>query len=203
MIKKLVLALVLASNLAFLSNAIAGENPVEMLTGVTDAIIKNLNKNKVAIKKDSKLIYSFVNKIVVPHADFEEMAQWVAGRNAWTKASLEERKLFITEFKKLVVNTYGNALASFRDQKVKYLPLRGDISTKERVIVSSVIDGNNNDSIKVDYKLVNRNGDWLVYDIVIEGVSLIKGYQAQFSDNIRQNGLGPTIIKMREYNAQS
>ena len=178
-------------------------DPIALLQNITSTVIQELNAHQVEVDKNPKQIYKIVNTIILPHADFDEMAQWVAGREAWQKASPTLKEQFIVEFKQLVVNTYGNALAAYHDQKIEFLPIRGNFDAKSRVVVSSVIKEANKSPLRVDYKLIRKTQGWKVYDIVIEGVSLIKGYQAQFMDDIRAKGLAPTIQKITQKNSAS
>jgi len=124
------------------------------------------------------------------------MGRWVAGRNAWQKASPEVREKFIKAFKTVVVRTYATALLHYRNQTVEFLPSRESYEGQTRIKVSSLIKDVDKGSTRIDYYLIKHDSKWQVYDIIIEGVSLVKGYEAQYGDDIRAKGLESVIPKL-------
>lgn len=179
------------------ATAYALPEPVVMLDKVTRDVTHELNKKRNELERYPDRLYGMVNHLVLPHVDFEEMARWVAGRNAWQKADANLQRQFVDAFKTLVVRTYASALLSYTDdQTIEFLPLRQDIANKQRIQVESVIKEPGKPPMRMDYRLIKQN-EWKVYDIIIEGVSLLKGYQSQYSDEIRTKGLPPVIKKMQ------
>ncbi|MDB6095736.1 MAG: transporter maintaining lipid asymmetry, periplasmic binding protein MlaC [Francisellaceae bacterium] len=184
----------------FMASLVHANEPKVLLESITTQVIEKLKVHKKEIKSNPTKVYAIVTSIILPHADFDEMSQWVAGRNVWSKATDAQKKRFISEFKILLVHTYSNALSSYDNQVIQFLPQRGSIENKKRVQISSIIRSDSKDPMRVDYKMVNKNGDWKVYDIIIEGVSLIQGYRSQFSEDIKSNGLEPVIEKLHTHN---
>jgi phospholipid transport system substrate-binding protein len=174
------------------TSVLATTDPVAFLRLVTDRIMEALEKNLDEIKRNDAKLYSIVDHLILPNVDFNEMAQWVAGRNAWQKAPEDLRIKFTNKLQNLVVKTYAKALRNYVGQQIEFKPIRGSAQQK-RILVLSLIKQINKPPIRLDYRLINENGEWKVYDLVIEGVSLLKGYQAQFSDTIQQRGLGAAI----------
>lgn len=195
------IGLILASshNIAFA----AQRDPIQKMEGVTSQVMGALRKNKAAIQHNPSKIYDVVDQYICPHVDFDEMAKWIAGRNAWRKASGSEKQAFVNEFKTLVVRTYATALNNYSDEQVKFLPQRSKGSKSgDRIQISSEIKRNSGESMRVDYRLVARGSDWRVYDLIIEGVSLLKGYRAQFSEDISHKGLSAVTSDIRAHNAK-
>lgn len=181
-------------------NMVIAEEPVPMLKGVTHAVLSQLRAHRSELKAHPDRIYRIAEHLIIPHVDFIEMGRWIAGRNAWSKASESEQAAFISAFKTLVVRTYATSLLQYTDQTVEFMPAKA--SAKERMQVSSYIRGGDKGPIKIDYRLIKQEEKWLVYDIVIEGVSLLKGYQAQFSDLARQQGLGAVTQRIKGHNTK-
>ena len=165
------------------------EKPEVMLQHVTQQMLDALRENESLLKTNPEKIVDLVDDILVPHFESQDMAKWVVGRNAWLQASSDQRKQFTDEFKVLLIRTYATTLTAYTNQTVIYLPVRGDYTTKKRIQVSSIIRDPGKESIKIAYRLVQRDNQWKVYDIIIEGVSLLKGFQSQFSPDIQQYGL--------------
>lgn len=190
-----VLAVIDPSNAAIAT--VSTEDPIKMLHGVTSNVLIALKQNKNP--SDVKGMYKLVDKYVIPYVDFNEMSEWVAGRNAWSKASEENRQEFVKAFKILVVRTYATALNNYTNERVEFSQQTPDLS-KNRIQISSVIERQGKENIRLNYRLVKHNNKWYVYDVIIEGVSILQGFQAQFSNKIRQQGL-PTVTKqIQEHN---
>jgi phospholipid transport system substrate-binding protein len=177
------------------------QNPVEMLESVTNRVLAELKSHQAIIKANPKKIYDVVNFIVLPHVDFVEMAKWVVGRNAWKAADTATKKEFVQAFKTMIVRTYARSLLEYTDQTIEFLPLRETLGSQPRIQVASVIE-DNGQTTHIDYYLLRESEDWKIYDIVIEGVSLIQGYRAQFADDVRQGGVAAVLEAVRRHNQE-
>lgn len=186
-----------------LSVAQAKEGPEKLLDRVTQEMIDSLKRHDAELKKDPELIYKIVNKIIVPYIDWPAMSGWVVGRQAWGSASESQRNDFIQEFKTLLIHTYASTLRAYNDQVVDYLPIRGGVQGKTRVVVSSLIKEPGRQPIRVTYRMADKGDTWKVYDISIEGVSLLKGFQSQFSNEIQQGGIEKLLQRLRKHNEKS
>lgn len=180
-------------------NATAAEDPIVMLKGVTDRLMNVLRQNQEVLKSNPGRIYGIVNQYVLPYVDFEEMSKWVVGRNAWNEATPDVRNAFIKEFRTMVVNAYAKSLLSYSDQTIEFLPERK--SSEGRVQVSSVIKDGGQGNLRIDYRLVQSSGSWKVYDIIIEGVSLMQGYRAQFAEDVNSGGLDALVERLQRHNS--
>lgn len=177
----------------------AKESPDAMLKNVTQNLITELRQQDKSVRQNPAHIYDIINRILVPHVDWEAMAQWVIGRSAWTQATPAQRKAFAKEFRDLLIRTYASTLRAYNNQTIEYLPIRGGVQGK-RVQISSTIKEPGREPIRVTYRLADKGADWKVYDISIEGVSLLKGFQAQFAPEIRQSGLDALIQRLHQHN---
>lgn len=189
--------LMLLSTLSFAS---AKEPPDALLKRVTQELITQLRQDKVKTSTNSQQIYSIIDKILVPHVDWETMSQWVIGRDAWHKATPAQRKEFSEEFKDLLVRTYASTLKAYNNQTIEYLPVRGGMEGKSRVQISSYIREPGREPIKVTYRLASKEQQWKVFDITIEGISLLKGFQSQFAPEVRQGGVSGITKRLHQHN---
>lgn len=176
------------------------EAPDVVLKRVTQEMITALRNHDADLKSNPNHIYPIIDKILVPHIDWDAMAHWVVGRNAWDRASDGQRARFSKEFKDLLVRTYASTLRAYNNQTIEYLPVRGGSEGKSRVLVASLIRESGREPIKVTYRMAKKGDAWLVYDITIEGVSLLKGFQSQFAQEVQQKGIDALSDRLHQHN---
>ncbi|MCW9023587.1 MAG: ABC transporter substrate-binding protein, partial [Gammaproteobacteria bacterium] len=105
----------------------AGVAPDTLVKNTTNNMLAALTERKEELKQNSTLIYDLVGEIVLPHFDFIRMSRWVLGKN-WDDASKEQKLRFIRAFRTLMVRTYAVALLDYTDQKINFMPLRGELN---------------------------------------------------------------------------
>ena len=182
----------------FSINSIAALGPEDLVRKTAEDVLFAIKADEEIQKGNKEKIYKLAEEKILPNFDFEKVARLVLGR-AWRSASDEQKKEFIVEFRTLLLKTYAVALSKYQDQKIEFKPTRMS-DTDEIVIVKSEIIQNGAQPIRVNYALSKRTGKWLVFDIVIEGVSLVTNYRSQFSSEIRRNGMDTLIKKLAKKN---
>ena len=160
-----------------------------------------LKQEKEVLETDSNRIYVLVDEIVLPHFDFEKMSRWVLGKH-WRKASAEEKSQFVNEFRTLLVRTYSRALMDNVDQQIDYLPLRADENATD-VTVNTEIPQESGFPIPISYSMYLKDGAWKVYDVNIDGLSLVGNYRTSFANEIRQGSIAELIKTLSERNSQA
>jgi phospholipid transport system substrate-binding protein len=130
--------------------------------------------------------------IIFPKFNFLEMGKRSLGSKRWKERSPEERKVFIDVFGKLLENSYANKLESYHDEKINYVD--EIVKGKYAMVKTEVI--RKNGTVNVDYKLIRGGGEWRVYDIVVEGVSMIKNYRSQFARIIHKDSFDTLMEKL-------
>ena len=172
-----------------------------------DALVKRTAEDVLAIVKTDKdiqagnqeKIYVLAEEKILPNFNFDRVSRLVLGKN-WTKATPEQKAAFQIEFRSLLLRTYATALSKYKNQTIDYKPLRmADGATIASVKTQILQQGGQ--PIEVDYSLAKEVDAWKVFDIVIEGVSLVTNYRSQFSTEVRQNGLDSLIKKLADKNA--
>ena len=182
----------------FSVNSIAALGPEELVKKTAEDVMSAIKSDHEIQKGNKEKIYKLAEEKILPNFDFEKIARLVLGR-AWRSASKEQKKGFIVEFRTLLLKTYAVALSKYKDQKIEFKPTRMS-EEDEIVIVKSEIIQSGTQPIRVNYALSKSSGKWLVFDIVIEGVSLVTNYRSQFSSEIRRNGMDTLIKKLAKKN---
>lgn len=171
----------------------AASEPLEQMKGSVDAILRIVREHKPA--DDGVLADSFRQQIidlVYDRFDFRAMSQLALARN-WKTISAKEQDHFVFLFAKLLENTYYDRINSYSGEEVVFKEQR---KKENKAMVSSVVVKNSTET-PVVYKLRNKNEKWLVYDVIIEGVSLVRNYRTQF-DSIIEKEKYPGLVKRLE-----
>lgn len=199
-VRRMIVSVVLA--LALQTPVAAGDDPgpEALVRQTSERMLTVLKEQHAVIKAEPARLYSLVDDIVLPHFDFERMARWVLGKN-WRQASPEQQQRFVVEFRNLLVRTYGTALLEYNDQEVRFLPLRMPEGAQE-VMVRTEIQKPGAMPIPISYSMYRRADGWKVYDVVIDGISLVSNYRTDFSAQIRSGGIDALIARIAERNAQ-
>lgn len=177
------------------------ENPVQFMNSVVVDVVNGVKLKHDLFSRDQQALHLFLNDKIAKHSDFDEISQWIAGRKAWGTAAPQTKKAFIDQLKSMIIRTYARAVNAYQDQQIEFKPLRNPTDLKKnRVLVQSTLIGDDQHRINIDYKLLRQGEVWKVYDIIIEGVSLVKGYEAQFSGLIKKEGLEAAVVKIRMHN---
>ncbi|MFJ1268137.1 phospholipid-binding protein MlaC [Legionella lytica] len=180
-----------------LSPVIMAQNsPVPMLEQTANQIIATLKENKTNLKSNPGIIYTAVEKHLLPIVDVAGMSRSVLGRQAWMKASASQREQFSKEFTRLVIRTYSSPLAQYSDESVQFLPLRAAANSRF-LRVNSVIVRSEGQNIPLTYSLVDKNGQWKIYDISVEGVSLLQSFRSQFAQVLQNSSMDEVIKQMQ------
>tara|TARA_B110000003_G_scaffold212926_1_gene211926 strand:- start:243 stop:863 length:621 start_codon:yes stop_codon:yes gene_type:complete len=197
-LKKFLINLIFLITLIFPFYSLAELAPDDLVKKTAEDVIFAIKADEEIQKGNKEKIYKLAEDKILPNFDFERISRLVLGR-AWRKTNENQKKGFIKEFRTLLLKTYAVALSKYKDQEIVFKPTRmskGD----EIVIVKSEIVQNGGQPIKVNYALSNNSGKWLVFDIVIEGVSLVTNYRSQFSSEIKRNGIDVLIDKLAKKN---
>jgi len=160
-----------------------------------DEVLAELKANEQELAEHPNHIFTIVEKTVIPRFDFESMSRLVLGKH-WRKATSDEKTEFIEQFKELLVRTYATALQSYSDQEIHYLPLRKS-KKPDRATVMTEVRETGGPAIPIHYRLKKKEADWKVYDVVIDGISLVSNYRSSFNSQIRRIKLSGLIEKLR------
>ena len=174
-----------------------------------DALVRrSTNEILTAIKADKDLQTGNPQKIeklaedkVLPYFNFVHMTQLAVGRN-WRDASDAQKKSLIDEFRRLLVRTYSTSLTQYRDQSIEVKPLKIAAADTE-VVVKTQVNQPGGQPIPIDYSLEKAKDGWKVYDVLIDGVSLVTNYRSSFNTEIQKSGIDGLIKSLVERNAKN
>ena len=174
--------------------------PHEMLKQTSDEVIAVLKDRKDELKDDPQLVYDLVHEYILPHLDEVTIAKLALGKN-WRKASREQKIEFINEFRDLLIRTYGKSLSEFSDQTINYFPVRR-ADGEDKVVVKSEVLQSGGPSIPVSYRMRIKDNEWKVYDLSIDGVSLVTSYRGTFAQEIRKGGMEGLLKLLKDKNSK-
>lgn len=181
--------------------AAAGEAllpPQQVIQRTADQLQFNLQKPEY--KSDFKKATSFVDRALESNVDFDRVAALILGQY-WRTATPVQREKFKKEFRFLLVRTYTTAFTEYSNWKIRYLPLEMAPADK-KVTVRTEILQDGAQPVAIDYRMIGEGKDWKVYDVLIEGVSLLQNYRSSFVDEIARTGsLDKLIAHLEERNA--
>lgn len=178
----------------------ADVSPEAVLQATSEKLIAALNENQDRIATDRGVLYHIVNDIVLPGFDFEAMSQLAMGLS-WRSATQAQRDEFVAQFRDLLVNTYAIALTHYSNQRVKIFPIQ--MAPGARIVTAKTeISRPDAPAVPILYKLLNKNGDWKVFDVIVDGVSLVTQYRSEFTQQMRNGGVEAVINYLKERNAK-
>jgi phospholipid transport system substrate-binding protein len=172
--------------------------PDAQLKAVTLEVIAIIRQDKDIKAGDPTKVANLVETKILPHFDFNRMTQLAAARG-WNLATPEQQKALTAEFKTLLVRTYSTALSGYRDQVIEFKPLRAAAGDTD-VTVKSVIRQSGAAPLAMDYDLEHLATGWMVYDIKIDGVSLVTTYRESFAATVRDSGVAGLIKTLSDKN---
>lgn len=181
--------------------ALAIKPPQDLVAETTDKITSALRTEQDKIKANPNRLYEIVEEIVLPHFDFGRMSSWVLGKY-WRKANDKEREQFTEEFRVLLVRTYAKALNDNYDKKINMMPVRISSDGKDATVQTEV-QQDAGFPIPIDYKMYIKGDAWKVYDVSVDGISLVANYRTSFAQEIRQDGLPKLIARLADRNKQA
>ena len=180
--------------------------PTPRRTAAPDALVrKSIDEVLALIKADKDLqggnpqkLYALVEEKVLPHFDFTRMTRLAVGRN-WAQASDAQKEALTREFRTLLVRTYSTSLSQYRNQTIDVKPAKIAAGDKETV-VKTVVNQPGGQSIPIDYGMERTDKGWKVYDVVVDGVSLVTTYRGSFNDQIQKSGIDGLVKTLADRN---
>jgi len=174
------------------TEVIAGEllPPQQVIEGVSTQIKERLQDK--SFTQNFAQVTKYVNGVIDPHADFDRISVLVLGK-LWKTATNDEQERFKREFQTLLVRTYSRAFVEFNNWTIRFMPLQMD-SGATKIIVKTEVMQPGQQNVEVSYRMVLINGEWKVYDIMIDGVSLVTNYRSTFSEQIKTKGSLSAVI---------
>ena len=178
--------------------ASAQESPDALVKRVTGEVIAAIKSDKDLQGANPRRVYELAEQKVLPHFNFKHMTQLAVGRH-WRDASPEQQKQLTTEFTTLLVRTYSTSLSAYRNQTIDVKPLKMSPQDKEVTVRTAVVQ-QGGPAIPIDYPMEKLDTGWMVYDVIIDGASLVTTYRGSFNDQIQKGGVDGLVKLLAERN---
>ncbi len=178
------------------------DNAQVLVQQAANQAIDALQKSRAELERNPEKIYDFVQEYLLPYFDFDYASRLVLGRH-WRQASEDERVRFRDAFQRTLIRSYASSMLKYSDQKINFLPYRETPNSTDTT-VKTEIPMDSGKPVAVDYNLHrDDDGEWKVYDVIIDGISVVVNYRGTFTSEIKRlNGLSPLIERMEERNRQ-
>ncbi len=191
--------LVLLLGFFFSLPAFAVSDPLALVRDTSNRVLLEILNRKDELTESPGKIYRLIDDILIPRFDFYRMSRLVLGKY-WRRAADYQQAAFVREFRELLVRTYASALLNYSGQEIKYLPLRLVPGATRVVVNTEVREGRGTPAIPIKYSLYLAEDDWMVYDVTIDGVSLVSNYRSSFAAQVRRYRIDGLIKKLTERN---
>ena len=194
-----ILTLILCSFVA--GNALgtaADTAPDTLAKSTTEEVLAILRAN-TDVRNDPKRVRELVEAKVLPHFDFTKMTRLAVGKS-WRQASPHQQQTLVTEFRNLLVRTYGSSLTQYKNETVEFKPARMEPNATDVTVKSQINRAAGGQPIAVDYSMEKTPAGWKVYDVTIEGVSLVTTYRGSFADEVQRSGIDGLIASLQQKN---
>lgn len=186
--------LLILASFTTMAGEVRAEDARELIKTTAEEIISHVKTNRSGLENDPSQLYALVNEKIVPFVDFPRMSRWILGKN-WRKASDAQKAQFTEEFKKLLIKTYATALLKLSNEVITYPSVKNKVKNGKVSIKSEVIlPGGQRFSLQ--YRMHHKDQNWKIYDVSVDGVSLISTYRSSFSTEIRKVGLEGLIANL-------
>ena len=190
--KRHILTILLA--LGLFTGAMADDSPNAVIESSVVLLTEKLDGRQAELSEDRDALYAIIDEILMPRFDRRFAAQVVLAKH-WRAASEEQRDRFIEAFYRALLRKYADGVLEFDPNMIEVLPYRGDTNAK-RTKVRSTVALEDGSKVAVDYELVRRSAGWLVFNVIIEGVSYVRNFRAELDSEINASSLDAVIARL-------
>jgi phospholipid transport system substrate-binding protein len=174
--------------------AAADEGPMEVVQEAAYGMLRELDRDRAAYRRDPAKVGQLVDKYLLPHFDTEYSASRVLGAH-WRTATPEQRRHFVHAFYHSLLTNYSSALVDFTADRLKIFPTRVDPDATAATVRTEVKRANG-DRVAVNYYLHKTPQGWKAYNLAIEGTNYVNSYRIDFSDQIEAQGIDSVIKRL-------
>ncbi len=193
MINKLSLFIVV---LLSLNVANSSERPDDFLKESVKEVSLLVSQNKDRFEQDETFLRMKMNEVVMPKLDITLMSKIILGKKIWTQMENSQKDNFVDAFKYKMTSTYMKSITVFDGEKIEFLPYKPGKKDNLAFVKSKYIMASGD--IEVNYRLVRNNEGWKVYDIIFDGISLMKNYRTDFRQHVNKSGVESLIDNLRK-----
>lgn len=181
-------------------------SPAGAVTLTPEALVKQVtadvlvatrkDKDKAVEANDKRERLALAEEKILPHVDFAEATR-LAASAAWGRASPVQQVQMVSAFRAMLVRSYSNTIDAYRDQTMRMVPAKTVLRAKEAVVHSEYVRPGEA-PVGVEYAMRKSAGEWKIYDIAVEGVSLVLTYRPLFDHVTRTEGVDGLVRRLRQ-----
>ena len=175
--------------------------PEELVQSIIEEVMTAIKADQELAAGDREKALKLAEEKILPHVDFEEATRLALSR-AWSQASAEQKRKLVAEFRAMMLRTYTNAMSAYTGSQPKYLPPRSKAQGAEAT-VRYQFSREGARPLQVAYELRRTGASWKIYDISVEGISLVLTYRTEFDGIIKQDGIEGLIRRLAQRNAST
>ncbi len=172
--------------------------PEELIRQVSQGVLDEIKSDRSLQAGDIERLNKLVDQRVMPYVNFQRMTALSVGRN-WRAATPEQQQVLMTEFRRLLLLTYADAVRQVTDTKIEIRPMRGK-PTDDDVVVRTQVLRPGKEAIQLDYRLEKTPAGWRIYDFNVLGLWLIESYRNQFTQVVTAGGIDGLIRDLQAKN---
>jgi len=172
--------------------------PDQLVQKITNDVLAAIKSDKDLAAGDKQKALKLAEEKVLPYIDFEQATRLAVGR-AWSQASAEQKKRLVSEFRNMLVRTYSNAISAYQGQTLKVLPSHGKQDPEDTTVRTQFVRAGGQ-PLPIEFHMRQADKTWKVYDIVVEGVSLVITYRSEFAAVVKQEGIDGLIKRLAQKN---
>ena len=191
----LIFAPLLFTGLAMAQNL----SPEQLVQKITDDVLAAVKSDKQLAAGDKQKAVKVAEEKVLPYVDFEYATRLAVGR-AWRQATPEQKKELVSQFRNMLVRTYSNSISAYEGQTLKVLPSRSNDKSGDESTVRTQFVRSGGQPVGIDFQMHKAGDAWKVYDINVEGVSLVLTYRSEFDAIVKQQGIDGLIKALAQKN---
>jgi phospholipid transport system substrate-binding protein len=180
--------------------AFAQQAPDALVRTVADDVLRIVRQDRELKAGDTSRMAQLIEEKIVPHFDFERMTRLAVGR-PWRDATPEQRSTLVDEFQTLLVRSYSAAYSTYNHIVVDVRPLKLKPEEDDVTVKSQIKLPGGAPPVNVDYSMVRNSDAWKVYDVTVDGVSLVTTYRSTFADEVSRGGIDGLIKSLKDRNA--
>ncbi|MBL8510451.1 MAG: ABC transporter substrate-binding protein [Betaproteobacteria bacterium] len=201
MIKKFFAIASLMVSLTALSASAQDVAPDELVRKNTNDVLAAIKTDKDLQSGDPKKLEKLAEEKILPYFNFARMTQLAVG-SGWREANDDQKKALVNEFRQLLLRTYSTTLTQYRNQTIEVKPLKVTATDTEAVVKTSLLQPGGQ-PIPIDYSMEKTKDGWKVYDVLIDGVSLVTNYRSTFKAEIAKSGIDGLIKSLADRNSKN
>lgn len=184
-----------------ISGTVFAAEPGDVVNETMSSLTQRIEADRAELDADPSKINDIVNELVIPRFDFKAMSARILAKH-WKTASDNQKNEFSSEFQTFLVSFYAKALLGFSGQTIEVVNSKKSKDGSKAIVDTQIDLGNGDKPVPVVYLMINKNDDWKVVDVKMDGISIVKLYRGEYDSVIGKEGLDGLIAKLKERNAE-